>query len=140
MKWMTLVLSLAGYVPMSVWAQVALPTVAMAPASLGSEHYLKTILALVFVVVLILVLSWLIKRVNPSLLGGRAGLRAIASLSLGPKERLVVIECGEQQLLLAVTPGSVSCLHVLSQPLAPSETTPPAFAQVLAPWLKGKQP
>ena len=61
------------------------------------------------------------------------GLRVIASTPLGARERLVVVEVGEQQLLLGTGASGTRLLHVLEAPLpveAPAQPVP--FAQLLA--------
>ncbi|MFQ3209766.1 MAG: flagellar protein FliO/FliZ, partial [Colwellia sp.] len=45
-------------------------------------------------------------------------LKVVTSLSLGAKERLVVIQAGEQQLLLGVTAQQVTLIERLTEPLA----------------------
>ena len=99
-------------------------------------------LALVLVVGLILLLSWLAKRV-PGLGGGgvaNPALRIVGSLALGPRDRLVVVEVGQTQLLLGVGAGGTRTLHTLDQPLPSAEPkATPAFAQLLAQHF-GKKP
>lgn len=100
------------------------------------------VFALVLVVGLILLLSWLAKRV-PGLGGGgvaNPALRIVGSLALGPRDRLVVVEVGETQLLLGVGAGGTRTLHTLEQPLpAAAAKSTPAFAQLLAQHF-GKKP
>ena len=44
-------------------------------------------------------------------------LRVVASLALGQRERAVVVQVGDRQLLLGVAPGRVALLHELGAPL-----------------------
>jgi flagellar protein FliO/FliZ len=102
------------------------------PATAGSIG--GALFALVLVVGLILALGWLAKRL-PGFRGaaGHHALRVVSSLSLSPRERVVVVAVGETQLLLGVGAGGIRTLHTLEQPLpvaAPAAT--PAFAQLLA--------
>jgi flagellar protein FliO/FliZ len=73
---------------------------------------------LLFLVALILGAAWLIKRTGgmPALRGG-SSMKVIAALSLGPRERVVLIELGGQQWLLGVGGGSVNTLHHFEQPI-----------------------
>jgi len=70
----------------------------------------------------------------------RAGgnLRCIESIAVGMKERVVLVQAGEKQMLLGVAPGNVRTLHVFDQPLvaAAQPTTSPAtaFRSVLSQW------
>jgi flagellar protein FliO/FliZ len=107
-------------------------TLPHAPTSAGSIG--GAVLALVLVIGLILALAWLAKRL-PGFRGaaGAPALRVVASLALGPRERVVVVAVGDTQLLLGVGAGGMRTLHTLSQPLpVAASTTSPAFAQVLA--------
>ncbi|MDH7451473.1 flagellar biosynthetic protein FliO [Luteimonas composti] len=123
-------------------AQPSTPAQApQSPATAGSLG--GAVFALVLVVGLILLLSWLARRM-PGLGAGGGGagsaLRIVGSLALGPRDRLVVVEVGETQLLLGVGSGGTRTLHTLEQPLpeAAAKSTP-AFAQLLAQHF-GKKP
>lgn len=75
---------------------------------------------LVFLLALILIAAWLVKRtggVQPWRAG--ASMKVVAMLSVGPRERVVLIELAGQQWLLGVAPGSVNTLHHFEQPIAP---------------------
>lgn len=90
-----------------------------------------TLLALVVVVALILALAWLLKKLPGAGLKPLAGLRVVASLAIGPRERVVLVDCGGQQLLLGVTQHSVNLLHTLPEPLLDAPTQA-GFAELLA--------
>lgn len=49
-------------------------------------------------------------------------LKVITSMSLSPRDRLVVVQVGDKQLLLGLSPGRIQNLHVLEQPLDMSNT------------------
>ena len=55
-------------------------------------------------------------------------LKVIASLSLGVKERLIVAQVGEQQLVLGVTPQQITLIKNLEEPI---ESTKPENSTVL---------
>jgi flagellar protein FliO/FliZ len=92
-----------------------------------------TLFALALVLGLIFGLAWLARRM-PGLAGTRGnGLRIVASTALGARERLLVVEVGGQQLLLATGTAGTRLLHTLETPLpveAPAQPVP--FAQLLA--------
>jgi flagellar protein FliO/FliZ len=110
--------------PAPGWAQAA------APAAVEGPSLLPMLLALVFVLALIPLAMWGLKRLNPSQGQGAAGLRVVAQLSLGPRERVVVLEAGDRWLLLGVTGASINRLGTLPKGEAPV-TTHPAFARLL---------
>ena len=111
---------------------------AAAPAAAG-PGLVGGVFALLLVLGLILGLGWLLKRLPGAGFRQAEGLRVVASITLGARERAVVVQVGDQQLLLGVAAGAVTTLHTLPQPLA--ETPPPQlpnlkklpdFAQMLA--------
>lgn len=93
------------------------------------------VFSLLLIVGLILALGWFARRM-PGFGGGAAtkhGLRVVASLPVGARERVVVVDVGGTQLLLGVGSGGVRTLHTLDQPLPDTATGAPSpFAQVLA--------
>lgn len=76
-----------------------------------------TVLALGLVVALIIGLGWLLRRSGGMGPHRRAGLRVVATLPLGVKERLLVVSVGKQQMLLGVTAHQVTALGTLDAPL-----------------------
>jgi len=74
------------------------------------------ILSLLMVICLIVICAFVLKRFN---LGQQSisQLKVVTSLSLGAKERVVVVQAGEQQLLLGVTAQQVTLIERLSEPL-----------------------
>lgn len=107
------------------------PAAASAPSNAGTAA--SAVLALLLVVGLILLLAWLARRM-PGLTGTtHPGLRVLGSVALGPRDRVVLVEVGQTQLLVGVGAGGPRTLHTLDTPLAaPAPATPSPFAQVLA--------
>lgn len=104
------------------------------------------VMALLMVLALIVGLGWLLKRLPGSGFRPAEGIKVVASLNVGAKERVVVVDINGQQLLLGVTAGGIRTLHQLTEPLP--QTPPPAlpnlkqlpnFAQLLAQKLR-KEP
>lgn len=115
-------------------AQVVQPGSALpaaAPSSAGSIG--GAVLALVLVVGLIVALGWFARRMPG--IGGASNpaLKVLGSLSLGPRERVVVVAVGDTQLLVGTGATGTRVLHTLDTPLPVPEAKPtPVFAQVLA--------
>ena len=114
-------------------AKAAMPVGQYAPSTPG---LLGASMALLLVLALIIALGWLLKRLPGSGFRPADGMKLVANLNLGTRERLVVVEVNGQQLLLGVTAGSVNLLHVLPEPLPPAAPTNlgqlPNFAQLLS--------
>ncbi len=80
---------------------------------------------------------WLLKRMNPAQATASTGLRVVAQLSLGPRERVVVLEAGERWLLLGVTASSIQRIGTLPKG---EEDDLPAQASAFAAILKRMKP
>lgn len=73
---------------------------------------------LVFLLLLAAAAWWLVRRMG-GLNGAVAGadMRILASLPLGPRERVVIAQIGSEQWALGVAPGRVSLLHRFPEPI-----------------------
>lgn len=97
------------------------------------------LLSCFLVIGLILGLAWLLKRsrILPGV--SQQSLRVLSVLPLGTKEKLLVVKVGEDQLLLGMTPTSITLLHKLDTPLPEQMLTPP-FAAQLGKWMQSAKP
>ena len=94
----------------------------------------NAIFALAVVVLVIFGAAWLLKRVQPARPGGSALLHAVSTLSLGPRERIAVVEIGEQWLIVGVTAQTITPLHTMPRGALPSGSGA-ATALPFSPWL-----
>lgn len=79
------------------------------------------ILSLLMVLALIGVSAYVLKRFNVT--QQQSGqLKVVASLSLGVKERIVVAQVGEEQLVLGVTPQQITLIKSLEEPIETSQS------------------
>lgn len=122
-------------------ASSKVPPLEIEPMATG--NLLQMILGLIAVLMLIVGLAWVMRRMG-GVTGAAAGsLRILGGLSIGTRERIVLVQVGEQQLLLGVAPGRVQTLHVLEHPIQPVEqnkSVKGAFAASLSAALqRGKQ-
>lgn len=79
----------------------------------GNEGLFTTALGLVFIIGLILAAAWVFKRLGGLPGGGHGLVRVLGGVSLGARERVVVVEVEGTRLVLGVAPGRVETLHVL---------------------------
>jgi flagellar protein FliO/FliZ len=106
---------------------------ATAPGTGMTAGLVQATLGLAVVLVLIWGAARLLRRVAPS--GGQLGsaIRIVAAQNVGPRERVVLIEVGEQWLLIGVAPGQVSALQSLPKSTLPAaEPVAGAFGRILA--------
>lgn len=102
-------------------------------SGVDSSSLLQTLLGLILVVASIFVVVWLLKRSQMLSAGAHRQLRVIGGVSLGARERAVLVQVGDEQILLGVTPQQVRTLHVLPEPLesAQGNSQPGNFAEKL---------
>ena len=82
----------------------------------GNMDAATMILSLLMVLALIILSAYVLKKFNLTTMQAD-GIKIITSLHLGAKEKLVVVQVGEKQLLLGVTAGQINVLEALEQPL-----------------------
>ena len=88
---------------------------------MSGSYLFQLILGLIVVLICILALAWFAKRMNrlQSSTGGM--LKIIGGISMGSRERIVLLQVGSEQLLIGVSPGRINTLHVLDVPLENSD-------------------
>ncbi|MGB6212094.1 MULTISPECIES: flagellar biosynthetic protein FliO [Pseudomonas] len=123
--------------PFSVLAAEPVATAAAAPAvSSGVAGQLtQLVFGLLLVLGLIFFLAWLLRRVQQAGPTGKGQvIEIVGSRALGPRDRLMLVQVGNEQILLGLSPGTITALHVLKEPIEVPTTTEkatPEFAQHL---------
>ena len=125
--------------PMALPPLTPAPPVMYAPPVTSTGSLLQTILALSFVLALLAALAWAMKRYGPKSGGTNAALRLVGALSLGGRERILIIEVADQWIVVGAAPGRVNALAVMPrQPGSDSSATlvQGASGANFAQWLK----
>lgn len=120
-------------VPFISFAQESAPKVGKHVA--GNMDAATMILSLLMVLALIVVLALVLKRFQP---GSKSvsGLKVVTSLHLTTRERLVVVQTGDKQLLLGVTAHQITLLDTLDTPLEENAIIPAQLGQSFISMLK----
>lgn len=98
---------------------------------------MSMILSLLMVLVVIVISAVILKRFQ-GVRHSINGLKIVTSLHLGAKEKLVVVQAGNKQLLLGVTTQQISLIETLDEPLIAAKENSVDFAQSIAKLLKQK--
>ena len=112
-------------------------TVAAAPVvnSGVAGQLTQLVFGLLLVLGLIFFLAWLLRRVQQAGPAGKGQvIELIGSRALGPRDRLMLVQVGNEQILLGLSPGTITALHVLKEPVqvpGGTEKATPEFAQHL---------
>ncbi|MEP6884405.1 MAG: flagellar biosynthetic protein FliO [Gammaproteobacteria bacterium] len=88
-------------------------------------------LSLMAIVAVILAISWVLKRLKLAGPRGSGEISVIDELSLGPRDRIVLLRVGESQLLVGVGASGLVPLTPLAAPIVLKGGAPaaaPAFA------------
>ncbi|XAE36941.1 flagellar biosynthetic protein FliO [Pseudomonas alkylphenolica] len=130
-------LALAGALYMDVALATVQPAAAVVAPSGGANaagQLTQLVLGLLLVLGLIFLLAWLLRRVQNAAPGSGQLIEILGSRNLGPRDRLLLIQVGKEQILIGHTPGSIEALHVLAEPVevpAGARQATPEFAQRL---------
>ena len=120
-----------------VWAGNALAqqTATSVPGVSGAT-FVQALLGLVLVIAVLLAAVWLMKRLGAgSGFGNPAGMRIVSGLSVGPRERILLLEIGESWVIVGVTGSEMRTLHTMAKMDLPTNggtVASPPFAN----WLK----
>jgi flagellar protein FliO/FliZ len=104
--------------------------IGMAGEVLSGGFVLQFLSGLGLVVLCILGLAWLMKRTGGLRASAQGNLRVVDGMALSARERIVLVEVGDTQVLLGIAPGRISALHVLGEKVDSPATRPeqPGFA------------
>lgn len=78
-----------------------------------SAGLLQIATALMLVVALVLAAAWVMRRLGPLNAGNKIHLKIIGGISVGNREKIMVVEVADQWLILGVTANSINNLGSL---------------------------
>lgn len=83
----------------------------------SSTYLVKITMGLAFIIVLIFVLAWVMKKMQLAPQSGSPMIKILSAISVGSRDRIALLEVGEEQILVGLTPGRIQKLHTLSTPV-----------------------
>lgn len=86
-----------------------------APEFFSGAYLVQVFLSLLVVIALMFAVLWGLRRFNGVSRGTGNQLQVVASVGLGQREKAVLINAGNKQILVGVAPGAVRTLHVFDQ-------------------------
>lgn len=87
------------------------------------------IMSLLMVLALIVASAWLLKKFN-MVAKHSSQMKVVASLPLGTKEKVMVVQVGDEQLLLGVSHQQVNLLKTLDKPISQASDVNLSFQQL----------
>lgn len=123
--------------PNLYWLLLLSPSAFGAPSAPSSQfEWATTFGSLLFVIALILLMAWLLKRMQVPTMTNQKGLNVVRQVAVGTRERLLIVQAGEEQFLVGVTPQSIQLISKLEKPLSQEELATSPFASQLTQLLK----
>jgi len=89
---------------------------------MSGGYLAQLVIGLFIVLFCIVVLAWFAKKMNRFNSLADGSLKVIGGLSMGSRERVALLQVGDQQLLIGISPGRINTLHVLDTPLEMNDT------------------
>ncbi len=105
-----------------------------AAPGLSSGTFMQAFFGLILIVALIVGLAWFARKLTGGQAFGQGGLKIVGGVALGPRERLVLVEVGDEWLVVGIVPGQIRTLHRL--PKGSLAEMAPAVDKPFAHWLK----
>src|SRR3989338_8503146 len=94
-------------------AEDARPAYTPPPPAVSSGSIVQIIISLLLVLTAIVLVAWLLKRMNVAQQGAGHHLKMLGGVSIGQRERIVLVEVEDTWLVVGVGPGQIRTLHTL---------------------------
>ena len=101
---------------MNLWAAESEALEAVKEGIFTPGYLAQLFAGLLLVVGLIFILAALFKRFGEPVMSNQP-MRVLGGVSVGQRERLVLVQVGSEQIVLGVAPGHVSRVHQLESPI-----------------------
>jgi flagellar protein FliO/FliZ len=125
-------------------AALALPATAYAAeqssAVSSASSFFQVLMGLIVVLGLMALVAWTLKRLNIAKIAGNAPVKVIGGVSVGSRERVMVVEVADQWIVVGVATGQVTALSTMPRPhnMPAVSQDIGAPANQFAAWLKQK--
>ena len=86
------------------------------PPAVSSGSIVQIIFSLLLVLAAIVLVAWMLKRMNLAQQGSAGNLKVIGGVAVGQRERVVLVEIEDTWLVVGVGPGQIRTLHTLPKP------------------------
>jgi flagellar protein FliO/FliZ len=113
---------------------VAQPAATSATTTAG--NFFQVLLGLIVVLLLMAAAAWSLKKFGVSKLAGNATVKIVGGVSVGNRERVMVIEVADQWIVVGVAPGQVNALSTMPRQENVASTIVTPVAKNFSAWLK----
>ena len=96
--------------PLAGWAQ----TTATEPPGVSGSAIVQMLLGLTLIIGLLFAGAYLLRKLNGGRSFGHTGpMRIVGGLMISARERIVLLEVGEEWIVIGIVPGQIKTLHTL---------------------------
>lgn len=107
-------------------ATAEVPAASVPAGPVDGSEVLNLLVSLVVVVGAILLVGWIYSRMQGGMTRGNGAINVVATRPIGPKERILVVEIADKQLVVGMTSSSVQTLHVFDERVLTGAESSPA--------------
>jgi flagellar protein FliO/FliZ len=109
---------------------------ATSAAATSAGNFFQVLMGLLVVLGLMAAAAWSLKKFGVSKLAANATVKIVGGVSVGNRERVLVVEVGDQWIVVGVAPGQVNALSTMprQEGAVAVETAP--LAKNFSSWLK----
>jgi flagellar protein FliO/FliZ len=105
--------------------------------AVSSGSIFQVIVSLLVVLGAIVLVAWILKRINLPQNAAGSALKVISGVAVGQRERIVLVEVNDTWLVVGVAPGQVTALHTMPKNvLLATESSVPDTDNKFKNWLK----
>ena len=96
--------------PLAGWAQ----TTATEPPGVSGSAIVQMLLGLTLIIGLLFAGAYLLRKLNGGRSFGHTGpMRIVGGLMISARERIVLLEVGDEWIVIGIVPGQIKTLHIL---------------------------
>jgi flagellar protein FliO/FliZ len=131
-------LTASYYSSLALAADPVRPAFTPPPASaVSTGSVMQVIVSLLFVLGAIVLVAWILKRLNMPQNAAGSALKVVSGVAVGQRERIVLVEVNDTWLVVGVAPGQVTALHTMPKNVLPAaENVAPEVDNKFKNWLK----
>ena len=122
-----------GLVCCAAQVQAAAPVAAAAPSPAGM---LQVTFGLLLVVGLLFTVAWSMKKMGAGKHAAAGAVKVVGGVSVGNRERILVVEVADQWIVVGVAAGSITALSTMPKQVGVELSPPLPLAKNFSAWLK----
>ncbi|GAB1265961.1 hypothetical protein NBRC116492_27710 [Aurantivibrio infirmus] len=89
---------------------------------INGAYVIQVLLGLALVLLSIFAIAWLVKKFGHGITSSNQNMKIVSQLPVGTREKVIVVEVGEKQIMLGVTAQQINTLQVFDEPAIDTRT------------------